>query len=137
MAAFLADAPGPVRPRLFRELLILELESHLDRGDRPDAVNYHRRFPEHRDAVDEVFALFGPAGNTPPHSHHCHGGDDASPGQAETVADLQEARLHAEISSEVYGVLGRPDTRCWANWAGAGWESSTWPAGSCSTASAP
>ncbi len=105
MAAFLADAPGPVRPRLFRELLILELESHLDRGERPDAVNYHRRFPEHRDAVDEVFALFGPAGNTPPHSHHCHGGDDASPGQAETVADLQEARLHAEISSEVYGAL--------------------------------
>ena len=53
-----------MRPQLFRELLILELGSRLDRGECPDAADYHERFPDRADAIGEVFALFAPAGST-------------------------------------------------------------------------
>jgi serine/threonine-protein kinase len=45
----LTDAPGPLRPRLFRELLRIELELRLRRGDRPTLDEYRTCFPSPAD----------------------------------------------------------------------------------------
>jgi serine/threonine-protein kinase len=64
LGSFLADATVPARGRLFRELLELELDYRVGLGERPRASEYRERFPEHADAVAEVFAANGLDGQT-------------------------------------------------------------------------
>jgi serine/threonine protein kinase/tetratricopeptide (TPR) repeat protein len=52
---FLAQADPPQRVALFQELLALELELRRGGGDRPDPLDYQRRFPEHASAIVAVF----------------------------------------------------------------------------------
>jgi hypothetical protein len=114
MASLLALAPRPLRSRLLRELLALELGNRLDRGERPDVVDYHGRFPEHRDVVDAIFARFGPDDPAPDRDGTL-GGEGASLGTlAEGVTRPRPAGSRGEISPEVssslraagYDVLG-------------------------------
>ena len=51
---FLADAPAEERTRVLRELLALELEYRRKRGESRDEDEYRRRFPDHRELVDEL-----------------------------------------------------------------------------------
>jgi eukaryotic-like serine/threonine-protein kinase len=55
-AAFLGDAVGATRDRLFRELLAIEVDSRRSRGEQPLAPEYRERFPDHEEAIDETFA---------------------------------------------------------------------------------
>ena len=52
----LAEAEERLRPRLFRELLELELELRRKRGDDPVADEYRARFPYQADTIEKVFA---------------------------------------------------------------------------------
>ncbi len=53
---FLAEEPEPRRPPLLSELLRVECELRVKAGERPNAEEYRRRFPEHDDVVASVFA---------------------------------------------------------------------------------
>jgi serine/threonine protein kinase len=53
---YLAEAPEPDRVPLFGELLALETELRRNGGERPAPEEYHRRFPEHIEQIDAVFA---------------------------------------------------------------------------------
>jgi serine/threonine-protein kinase len=55
MATYLAAVPEEARNPLFRNMLNLDLEYRLRRGERPDAGWYRGRFPELADVVDSVF----------------------------------------------------------------------------------
>ena len=132
LASFLAAAPESVRPQLFRELLILELGSRLDRGECPDAADYHERFPDRADAIGEVFALFAPADSTLLTERR------RTPVDADSEDPSERARPAFEVADRVPRTAPGPSTgcerpgmRCSASWAGAGWGSCTWPAGSC------
>ena len=52
----LTAADEPIRPRLLRELLALELELIRSDGRFADVDVYVARFPDHADTVREVFA---------------------------------------------------------------------------------
>jgi tetratricopeptide (TPR) repeat protein len=122
LGAFLAEASEAARPRLFRELLTLELEYQIHRGMKPDAVDYHGRFPEQADTVAAVFAQFEPSARThyTPRSAHADraaqvvlvessGNQTTLPGDALPRADLSEEALEALRAAgyEVLGELGR------------------------------
>jgi serine/threonine protein kinase/tetratricopeptide (TPR) repeat protein len=47
---------GSLRPRLFRELIALELELRLARGERPGQEEYRARFPDQAGTIGSVFA---------------------------------------------------------------------------------
>src|SRR5262245_17070923 len=51
-----SELPERLRPRLFRELLALELELRLARGERPGLDEYRSRFPEHGGSIAVLFA---------------------------------------------------------------------------------
>jgi len=55
----LTEAPAAIRPRLFRELLALELELRQQRGERPAREEYRARFADRIDVIDRVFAEAG------------------------------------------------------------------------------
>src|SRR5262249_23389596 len=55
LAAYLDAAPEEARIPLLRNLLNLDLEYRLRRGERPDARQYRERFPELAEVVDSVF----------------------------------------------------------------------------------
>ncbi len=55
LAAYLEGVPEEVREPLFRNLLAVDLEYRLRRGDRHDAWWYRERFPERADVIDSVF----------------------------------------------------------------------------------
>ncbi len=57
LAAYLDVVPEEVREPLFRNLLAVDLEYRLRRGDRHDARWYRERFPERADVIDSVFRL--------------------------------------------------------------------------------
>jgi serine/threonine protein kinase/tetratricopeptide (TPR) repeat protein len=58
---YLADAPLPERPRLFQELVEVELEYRTRRYERPTIGEYRQRFPEYVDLIDTLFpSLIGP-----------------------------------------------------------------------------
>ncbi len=54
LASYLAGVTEDAREPLFRNLLNLDLEYGLRRGERPDAQRYRERFPELSDVVDSV-----------------------------------------------------------------------------------
>jgi hypothetical protein len=56
--------PTPLRPRLFRELLALELELRRAQGEVPTTEEYRDRFPDRTDSVDAAFSRVGD-GSTP------------------------------------------------------------------------
>ncbi len=51
----LDDVASPVRERLLRELLAVEIRRRKDRGDIPAYQDYLVRFPEHQEVVQTVF----------------------------------------------------------------------------------
>ena len=118
-ASFLADVPGPVRRgRLFRDLLALELEFRLDRGETPDPQAYLDRFPEYANVIPEVFAGFGLGEASPDAPGHrspgsgtlaASPGPDTQFGEALPRAELSSAALEALRSAgyEILGELGR------------------------------
>jgi serine/threonine protein kinase len=57
----LAEAPAAIHPRLFRELLALDLELRRKRGDRPTEEEYRVRFPDQAAAIAGAFAETAPA----------------------------------------------------------------------------
>src|SRR5271157_4020789 len=59
LAPFLAGASALARPRLFRELLTIDLEFRLGRGERLQPEAYRVGLPEDLEVIDEVFAAFG------------------------------------------------------------------------------
>jgi tetratricopeptide (TPR) repeat protein len=54
--AFLCQLSGPTQPRLFHDLLDLEIDLRVQSGEQPDRRFYHNRFPQHEDIIDAVFA---------------------------------------------------------------------------------
>jgi hypothetical protein len=52
---YLAAADGPDHPVMLRELVALERELRLRRGERPEAREYLERFPADADAVQAAF----------------------------------------------------------------------------------
>jgi eukaryotic-like serine/threonine-protein kinase len=118
LAGFLGDVKGPARERLFRELLALELDACLDRGERPDAQTYRDRFPDHVDAIDEAFVPIGldgvtlQAGARRVRSSQSH--ETGGPKLSEFVPELPRAELNPVVLEalrlegyEVKGELGR------------------------------
>jgi hypothetical protein len=56
LSAYLAPARDELRQPLFSDLLRLEFQYRIERGEHPDAQEYGRRFPEFAEVVDEIFA---------------------------------------------------------------------------------
>jgi tRNA A-37 threonylcarbamoyl transferase component Bud32/tetratricopeptide (TPR) repeat protein len=56
LASFLADAQEELWEPLFRDLLCLDLQCRLERGEHPDAREYCERFPQLAEIVEAVFA---------------------------------------------------------------------------------
>ena len=69
LAPFLAGASALAQPRLFRELLTIDLEFRLGRGERPQPEAYRGELHDHIDVIDEVFAAFGHGGADLPVLH--------------------------------------------------------------------
>jgi serine/threonine protein kinase len=64
---YLVEVPEPDRVPLFPELLALEIELRCDGGERPTPEEYYRRFPEHIEQINAVFAKApSDADNGPP-----------------------------------------------------------------------
>lgn len=61
----LAQSPLPIRPRLLRELLHLDLEYRSMRREVPPQQAYVARFPGHEDVVNEVYCEFTSADGKP------------------------------------------------------------------------
>jgi tetratricopeptide (TPR) repeat protein len=110
----MADADGPMRDHLFRELLSLDLEACRSRGERPEISVYRERFPRHREAVDAAFVALGLEWRTLA-SVGNRGRRDRTLGSnvsklTEFGADLPPAELNAgaleALRSEGYEVLG-------------------------------
>jgi len=55
-STYLTDARQDLRQTLVRDLLRLDLQYRLQRGEHPDAEEYRQRFPELSEVVDAVFA---------------------------------------------------------------------------------
>jgi serine/threonine-protein kinase len=55
LASYLSRAPAGARVPLFRNLLNLDIEYRLQRGERPNGPSYCERFPELADVVQSVF----------------------------------------------------------------------------------
>jgi anti-anti-sigma factor len=53
---YLAEAPGPARGLLMRELLALEIELRSGEPEGPAPEEYRRRFPGHDELIEAVFA---------------------------------------------------------------------------------
>jgi serine/threonine protein kinase/formylglycine-generating enzyme required for sulfatase activity len=53
---YLDAVDGAERPGLFDELLELEIELRLEKGESPTAREYHLRFPDHAEAIDAIFS---------------------------------------------------------------------------------
>src|SRR6516165_5459347 len=49
------ELSGPLRSRLFRELLALELELRRARGEQPGQDEYRARFPDRAGSISVVF----------------------------------------------------------------------------------
>ncbi len=118
LAEFLDDLQGPSRDRLFRELLALDLEACLGRGELPDARAYRERFPAHVEAIDEACApleLDGPTLHIAGHRARTDQIRGASgPKLTDFGADLPRAELNPVVLEalrlegyEVRGELGR------------------------------
>ena len=55
--SLLADATGPERAALLRELLALELELRRTTGERPEPWEYHQQFPADAGLIDAAFGV--------------------------------------------------------------------------------
>jgi eukaryotic-like serine/threonine-protein kinase len=64
LAPFLAGSSALARPRLFRELLTIDLEFRLGRDERPQPAAYRVGLPDDSEVIYEVFAAFGYGGAT-------------------------------------------------------------------------
>lgn len=53
--SFLGQAPPSQRPALLQELLTIELEERIGRGERPSRAEYVPRFPDHEVVIQDVF----------------------------------------------------------------------------------
>jgi formylglycine-generating enzyme required for sulfatase activity len=53
---YLDAVAEPARTVLFDELLELEIELRLEKGESPTAREYRRRFPDHAEAIEAIFA---------------------------------------------------------------------------------
>jgi eukaryotic-like serine/threonine-protein kinase len=62
---FQGEVPAPLRPRLFRELLALEVELRQARGEHSGQEEYRVRFPELAESISEVFAAAGDVDSWP------------------------------------------------------------------------
>ena len=122
LALYLADVSGASRPKMLRELLILELDYQFKLGVPLDPIEYRARYPEHPDIVDAVFAHFEPAAKTyvssvsTPAGHGSWSAPGASAGNQATYpsealprADLSRDALEEMRSAgyEILGELGR------------------------------
>jgi serine/threonine protein kinase len=84
MEAYLADAPPELdRASLLKELLAIEIEVRLERGEAPSYAEYIRRLPDARQLIDEVF----------PREHLL----DTKP-PSESVRDASETTWPEEVS---------------------------------------
>lgn len=52
---YLVDVESPLRPHLFRQLLLVELEMRYGAGEHPSVEEYRRRFPELISVVGRAF----------------------------------------------------------------------------------
>lgn len=53
---FLAKVPSAIHGDVLRALMAVELELLARDGQRPTEADYHRRFPDHGEAISEVFS---------------------------------------------------------------------------------
>jgi len=58
---FIGPQDAPIRNRLFRELLLVELECRRELGEQPTQEHYLREYPEFAAQVDSVSLRSGPA----------------------------------------------------------------------------
>jgi serine/threonine protein kinase len=112
LTTFLADAPESARSRLFRELLALDVEYALRRGELPDLKGYRDRFPADLDAIDAVFSqqkMESKALSSSLKTIRPGGGGVIRSGDALQKVELNRAALEALRAAgyEVEGELGR------------------------------
>jgi tetratricopeptide (TPR) repeat protein/predicted Ser/Thr protein kinase len=108
---FLPGSPGPLRDRMFRELLALEREFRRDEGDTPDAAAYCRRFPEFADVINAAFTLSASRRDPGPATRvrEEDDGDATRPGGGRAwvePGDFPAAAL-ADVGYEVLDEIGR------------------------------
>ena len=63
---YLGEAPEPDRPVLLCELLAIEVELRLKRGESPTPQEYHSRFPGQADLIAAAFNATVTRGGIPP-----------------------------------------------------------------------
>jgi tetratricopeptide (TPR) repeat protein/predicted Ser/Thr protein kinase len=119
LASFLAGTPDPAQARLFRELLILDLEYRRRGGATTlDAEGYRARFPEFATVIDAAFTLDGPEVSrsrereaTAPTLRRPSGDDATLPGKGPAPTgpqgDVDTVEALREAGYEVVGELGR------------------------------
>jgi serine/threonine protein kinase/formylglycine-generating enzyme required for sulfatase activity len=64
---YLNQAAPPIRERLLRELLLLDMELRQKRGDPPSVDDYRARFPDHSSVINAVVAESDGSGETLPY----------------------------------------------------------------------
>ena len=110
LAETLDAAEGPLRARLFRDLLTIELDALIARGERPDPAAYRGRFPGDLDGIDEAFAPLGLDGPTlrllpSPPPGRARGGESPGTGAREPT-EAGEALPRSELAPAVREALG-------------------------------
>jgi tetratricopeptide (TPR) repeat protein len=110
LATFLNAIAEPIRPRLLRELLALELDYRRNQGERPAADAYRTRFPEHAAIVDAVFDQLKPTATTrgSPHS-----APRAGASQGATVRDHARPRPSASANASATDSGGGGSLASW------------------------
>ena len=111
LALFLAGVSAGAVPRLILELLNIDIEFRLGRGERPNPETYLTRLPDHGDAVNEVFAALGPGLGTiysfpdkPP--SRADGGRSAATRGPKVSRAIISPAVSATMQSAGYEVLG-------------------------------
>jgi tetratricopeptide (TPR) repeat protein len=114
LASVLDQVAAPLRPRLLRELLGLELEFRHQRGETPEPADYHAQFPDQTAVIAAVFATLGrgPCLSSVPSQEPLR--SPSAPQETELGSELPRAGLSvAAVAAlraagyEILGELGR------------------------------
>jgi eukaryotic-like serine/threonine-protein kinase len=106
---YLDSVVEPARTVLFDELLELEIELRLEKGESPTSREYRLRFPDQAEAVDAIFSQERRIGSLRSTASHQAGEPPAEGGEAVTAATttIGMGPEGINVLPEVDGALGR------------------------------